>query len=152
MPITRAAEELRTVDWALLRHGVKAEATDVPRWILALHGDDEERAEGAVLGLWVLTRRNETYPATVAAIPFLVHAAVHVPRHRAGLVGTLVSMADLGGAEEDRMVCRYLVTAVNRRRLPDSVDFTDLSWYMHTLVPPLLTVGLKSYEAREIGH
>ncbi|MBD0740268.1 hypothetical protein [Streptomyces sp. CBMA29] len=50
-----------------------------------------------------------------------------------------------------RMSCSFTPT-INRRRLPDSVDFTDLSWYMHTLVPPLLTVGLKSYEACDIGH
>ncbi|MDG9687765.1 hypothetical protein QC334_34420 [Streptomyces sp. DH18] len=50
-----------------------------------------------------------------------------------------------------RMTCSFIPT-INRRRLPDSVEFTDLSWYMHTLVPPLLTVGLKSYEACDIGH
>ncbi|MFJ8697339.1 hypothetical protein [Streptomyces roseolilacinus] len=50
-----------------------------------------------------------------------------------------------------RMTCSFTPT-INRRHLPDSVDFTDLSWYMHTLVPPLLTVGLKSYEAIDIGH
>ncbi|MFG2593896.1 hypothetical protein [Streptomyces sp. NPDC048438] len=50
-----------------------------------------------------------------------------------------------------RMTCSFIPT-INRRRLPDSVDFTDLSWYMHTLVPPLLMIGLKSYEACDIGH
>ncbi|MFF2008324.1 hypothetical protein ACFVWY_04495 [Streptomyces sp. NPDC058195] len=50
-----------------------------------------------------------------------------------------------------RMACSFIPT-INRRCLPDAVDFTDLSWYMHTLVPPLLTVGLTSYEACDIGH
>ncbi|MFJ6051621.1 hypothetical protein [Streptomyces sp. NPDC092307] len=50
-----------------------------------------------------------------------------------------------------RMTCTFIPT-INRRHLPDSADFTDLSWYMHTLVPPLLTIGLKSYEACDIGY
>jgi hypothetical protein len=50
-----------------------------------------------------------------------------------------------------RTTCSFIPT-INRRCLPASAQFTDLSWYMHTLVPPLLTVGLKGYEARDIGH
>ncbi|MEU9945580.1 hypothetical protein [Streptomyces lavendulae] len=41
------------------------------------------------------------------------------------------------------MTCSVTPT-INRRYLPDLVDFTDLSWYMRTLVPPLLTVGLRA--------
>ncbi|MEU2827913.1 hypothetical protein ABZ667_04475 [Streptomyces lavendulae] len=117
----RSPEELPTVDWALLHHGLRAEATDVPARILALYGDDGERSEGAVRGLWVLTRWAEVYPATVAAIPFLAHAAVHVPRHRARLMGELVAMVGLGGAEEDRTACRALVTA----EVPALLAFQD---------------------------
>ncbi|MFE6886725.1 hypothetical protein [Streptomyces sp. NPDC057694] len=50
-----------------------------------------------------------------------------------------------------RMSCSFLPT-INRRCLPDSADFTDLSWYLHTLLPPLLTVGLQSYEACDLCY
>ncbi|MFJ8160020.1 hypothetical protein ACIRBY_03715 [Streptomyces sp. NPDC096136] len=117
----KTPDELHAVDWASLHHGLRAEATDVPRRILALYSDDGERADQAVRGLWVLTRWAEAYPATVAAIPFLAHAAVHVPRHRARLIRALVSMADLGGAEEDRTACRALVMA----EVPALLPFQD---------------------------
>ncbi|WP_406083908.1 hypothetical protein [Streptomyces virginiae] len=49
--------------------------------------------------LWVLTRWNEVYSATPAAIPFLAHAAAHVPLVRAELIHRLADIADGRGPE-----------------------------------------------------
>ncbi|MFD9476015.1 hypothetical protein [Streptomyces nojiriensis] len=91
----RPPEELDSVDWASLRHGQRAEASNVPRIIRALYADDNGRpARELVRPLWVLTRWNAVYSATLAAIPFLAHAAVHVPRVRAELIHRLANIAD----------------------------------------------------------
>ncbi|WP_406361067.1 hypothetical protein [Streptomyces sp. NBC_01579] len=49
-----------------------------------------------------------------------------------------------------RTACSFIPT-INRRKLSGSSDFTDVGWYLHALVPSLLTVGLEGYEARDIG-
>ncbi|MGW3323203.1 hypothetical protein [Streptomyces virginiae] len=55
----RPPEELGSVDWASLRHGLRADASNVPRIIRALYGDDGRSARERVSPLWVLTRWNE---------------------------------------------------------------------------------------------
>lgn len=73
------------------------------------------------------------------------HVAVCIYHGKASTGGQLLLLPG-------RMTCSFIPTINRRQRLPDSVEFTYLSWYMHTLVPPLLTVGLKSYEACDVGH
>ncbi|MFD9617633.1 hypothetical protein ACFWB2_10140 [Streptomyces virginiae] len=95
----RPPEELDSVDRASLRHGLRADASNVPRIIRALYGDDGRSAHERVSPLWVLTRWNEVYSATLAAIPFLAHAAAHVPLVRAELIHRLANIADGRGPE-----------------------------------------------------
>ncbi|MCX4717516.1 hypothetical protein [Streptomyces virginiae] len=95
----RPPEELDSVDWASLRHGLRADASNVPRIIRALYEDDGRSAHERVSPLWVLTRWNEVYSATLAAIPFLAHAAAHVPLVRAELIHRLANIADGRGPE-----------------------------------------------------
>ncbi|WKD30965.1 hypothetical protein [Streptomyces xanthophaeus] len=90
----RPPDELDSVDRASLRHGQRAEASNVPRMIRALYADDGRPARELVRPLWVLTRWNAVYSATLAAIPFLAHAAAHVPRVRAELIHRLADIAD----------------------------------------------------------
>ncbi|MFF8196311.1 hypothetical protein ACF05L_36850 [Streptomyces bobili] len=44
------------------------------------------------------------------------------------------------------------VPGIDRRCIPGAPEFTDLAWYLHALVPALITAGLKGYEAREVHH
>lgn len=41
---------------------------------------------------------------------------------------------------------------IDRRRIPAAPEFTDLAWYLHALVPALVTTGLEGYEAKEIKY
>lgn len=40
---------------------------------------------------------------------------------------------------------------IDRRSLPGAPAFTDMAWYLNALVPPLLAIGLVSYEARDLA-
>jgi hypothetical protein len=71
------------------------------------------------------------------------HVVVCVYHAQAGTGGQLLFFPH-------RTACSFSPT-INRRSLPSSPGFTDVSWYLHTLVPALLTVGLDGYEARDIG-
>ncbi|MFB9593709.1 hypothetical protein [Streptomyces racemochromogenes] len=44
------------------------------------------------------------------------------------------------------------VPTMDRRRIPVAPEFTDLAWYLHALVPALVTAGLEGYEAKEIHY
>ncbi|MEU2154740.1 hypothetical protein ABZ532_06915 [Streptomyces sp. NPDC019396] len=44
------------------------------------------------------------------------------------------------------------VPTMDRRHIPAAPEFTDLAWYLHALVPALVTAGLEGYEAREIRY
>lgn len=44
------------------------------------------------------------------------------------------------------------VPTIDRRRIPTAPEFTDLAWYLHALVPALVTAGLNGYEANEIRY
>ncbi|WP_189281924.1 hypothetical protein [Streptomyces atratus] len=41
---------------------------------------------------------------------------------------------------------------IDRRRVPAAPEFTDLAWYLHALVPALVTAGLEGYEAKEVRY
>lgn len=43
------------------------------------------------------------------------------------------------------------VPTINRRLHAMGDDFTDISWYVHTLLPAFLDGGLTGYEAEDIG-
>lgn len=64
VPIMRPPEELDSVDWASLRHGMREDASNVPRIIRALYTDDGRSARDQVRSLWVLNRWAEVYSAT----------------------------------------------------------------------------------------
>ena len=49
-----------------------------------------------------------------------------------------------------RSQCHFLPT-IDRRSLPGAPRPTDIGWYLNTLVPALLPVGLLSYEARDLA-
>ncbi|MFD5142775.1 hypothetical protein [Streptomyces sp. NPDC058401] len=74
-----------------------------------------------------------------ANLPYTVALNVYHPQGGTG--GMLMFYAR-------RSKVSFLPT-IDRRRIPDAPKFTDLAWYLHTLVPPLLGVGLAGYEARE---
>ncbi|MFE2737984.1 hypothetical protein [Streptomyces sp. NPDC056723] len=42
------------------------------------------------------------------------------------------------------------IPTIDRRRLPGAPALTDMAWYLSALVPPLLAMGLASYEARDL--
>ncbi|MEU3604558.1 hypothetical protein AB0E83_03740 [Streptomyces sp. NPDC035033] len=108
--------------------------------------------------LWYMVNDDDMYDWKSATrdhtqdVLALLDAPEHV-NHHAG-VCVYHEQASTGGRLlffPGRLACSF-TPSIDRRRLPGSAGFTDLSWYMHTLVPPLLTVGLESYEARDIGH
>ncbi len=39
---------------------------------------------------------------------------------------------------------------INRKPLIEGSNMTDIPWYLSQLVPPLLTIGLNGYEARDL--
>lgn len=47
-----------------------------------------------------------------------------------------------------RSHCSFIPT-INRRSLSGTPALTDISWYLNALVPPLIALGLLSYEARD---
>ncbi|MGW1659444.1 hypothetical protein [Streptomyces atratus] len=44
------------------------------------------------------------------------------------------------------------IPTIDRRRVPAAPEFTDLAWYLHALVPALVTAGLEGYEAKEVRY
>ncbi|MFE3205609.1 HEAT repeat domain-containing protein [Embleya sp. NPDC059237] len=92
----RSPEELDTIDWQLLYHAY-GDGTDVPDRIRALYGDDADRADTALGELFNhVLHQGTVYPATVAAVPFLAHAAVHAPHQRAGVLALLAGAGGEG--------------------------------------------------------
>ncbi len=62
------------------------------------------------------------------------------------------SAAETGGQlffHAGRSHCSFIPT-INRRSLSGATTLTDMAWYLNTLVPPLLAMGLASYEARDL--
>ncbi|MDP5309348.1 hypothetical protein OG345_40580 (plasmid) [Streptomyces sp. NBC_01220] len=44
------------------------------------------------------------------------------------------------------------IPSIDRRPIPSAPEFTDLAWYLDTLVPALITAGLRGYEAHEVRY
>ncbi|MER5402779.1 HEAT repeat domain-containing protein [Streptomyces sp. NPDC002599] len=90
----RSSEELGAVDWRSLDHAY-GDGSDIPDWIRALYGDDADRAGKAMSALFNgVLHQGTVYPATVAVVPFLAHAALHTVHHRAD---ALAFLAGAGG-------------------------------------------------------
>ncbi|MFE6065392.1 hypothetical protein [Streptomyces sp. NPDC056525] len=75
-------------------------------------------------------------------LPYTVAFNVYHPE--AGTGGTLMFMPGRTDVS--------FVPSGDRRRIPAAPEFTDLSWYLHALVPALITAGLEGYEAREFRY
>ncbi|GAA2382883.1 hypothetical protein [Dactylosporangium salmoneum] len=87
-------DRLDEINWAVLNHAY-GNADDVPRLLRAAAGPDEHEAGAAVGELYSsLFHQGSVYPATAAAVPFLIRLAVAAPWHRAGLVLLVGGLAD----------------------------------------------------------
>ncbi|MFE4337218.1 hypothetical protein ACFRQM_50295 [Streptomyces sp. NPDC056831] len=83
-----------------------------------------------------------------------VLTVVDSPDHIDYLVGVCIyhSAAGTGGQllfHAGRSHCSFIPT-IDRRGLSGAPALTDMAWYLNALVPPLLAMGLASYEARDL--
>ncbi|MFD3454790.1 hypothetical protein ACFWVC_21760 [Streptomyces sp. NPDC058691] len=101
----RPPEELDLVDWSVLEHAY-GPAGEVPGWIRALYTEanpETEDGESVVYELFnSINHQGSVYPATVAAVPFLAHLAVHVDSYRAAILHLLTRFAADSGQEGGR--------------------------------------------------
>ncbi|MGW9511872.1 hypothetical protein ACWGVU_34325, partial [Embleya sp. NPDC055610] len=85
----RPPGELDTIDWRSLDQAY-GDGTDVPDRIRALYANDAGRAGEALSKLFNSALHQESvYSATMAAVPFLAHAAVHAAHGRASALAFL---------------------------------------------------------------
>jgi hypothetical protein len=117
----RSPEELDTIDWQSLYHAY-GDGTDVPDRIRALYGDDADRADTALSELFNhVLHQGTVYPATVAAVPFFAHAAVHAPHGRADVLALLAGAGGegpvpwAGDQEEGHAPCCTCSATTTRR-------------------------------------
>jgi hypothetical protein len=102
----RPPEELDLLDWPSLHHAYGG-GRDVPAWIRLLYSDDTTAVDGALGELFNrVLHQGSVYPATVEAVPFVAHAAVHATRRRDGMLAFLAGAGGsdpepYGGTEED---------------------------------------------------
>ncbi|MGW2269765.1 hypothetical protein [Streptomyces yangpuensis] len=90
----RSPAELDQVQWHDLTHA-HGPADDVPELIRALHGDDADAADEAIHALYgTIHHQGTVYPASAPAVPFLAHAALHVPGRRDEVLMLLALLAD----------------------------------------------------------
>ncbi|MFD7560028.1 hypothetical protein ACFV9E_36665 [Streptomyces sp. NPDC059835] len=90
----RSPAELDDVPWHTLTHAYGS-AEDVPELIRALYQDDEETVDEAIHELYGnIHHQGTVYPASAPAVPFLAHAAHHVPAKREDLLMLLATLAD----------------------------------------------------------
>ncbi|MFK0019947.1 hypothetical protein [Streptomyces sp. NPDC090798] len=94
----RAPEELNEVDWAALEHAY-GPAGDVPEMIRVLYAEESPQTErGENVGEELINNLNHQgslYPATLEAVPFLAHLALHVSWHREAVLEVLTGLAEL---------------------------------------------------------
>jgi hypothetical protein len=113
----RSPEELDAVDWASLTHAYGG-AEDVPHLVRSLYSDDAEEVDEALYELYGnVLHQGSVYPASVEAVPFLAHAAVH-----AGCNSTPVGLRALRalseiGATPEKLRPRLRHWAFSPRRL-----------------------------------
>ncbi|EFH29110.1 MULTISPECIES: ISL3 family transposase [Streptomyces] len=86
-----------------------------------------------------------------AEVLTLVDSPTNVDHH----VGVCIyqSTAETGGQllfHAGRSHCSFIPT-IDRRSLSGAPALTDMAWYLNALVPPLLALGLASYEARDLA-
>lgn len=93
------------MDWSALKHA-HGPADEVPAWIRALYAQPHPEADSGELVLDELVNsinhQGSIYSATVAAVPFLAHLAMHVDFHRVSMLYLLTRLAGdpEGDAEE----------------------------------------------------
>ncbi|NEC53388.1 hypothetical protein G3I18_33305 [Actinospica acidiphila] len=93
----RSPEGLDTIDWSSLYHAYAEDGRDVPHWIRALYSDDADRVDDVLGELFnSVLHQGSVYPATVAAVPFLAHGAVHAVHGRAQLLALLAGAGGHG--------------------------------------------------------
>ncbi|WP_033260293.1 HEAT repeat domain-containing protein [Kitasatospora setae] len=92
----RTPEELHLVDWTALERGCGD--GDPPELIRALYAADRDVVDAALDALFdSVLHRDAVYPAAVAAVPYVAHAAAHAT-HRRHVMLMFLSMA--GGVQE----------------------------------------------------
>ncbi|WP_331733559.1 hypothetical protein OG948_59845 (plasmid) [Embleya sp. NBC_00888] len=92
----RSPEELDRIDWPSLYHAY-GDGGDVPDLIRALYSGDGDRVDKALGALFNhVLHQGSVYPATVAAVPFLAHTAVHTLHARAGALALLAGAGGQG--------------------------------------------------------
>ncbi|MFE1016459.1 hypothetical protein ACFW4M_35095 [Streptomyces sp. NPDC058794] len=90
----KSPAELDTVPWQNLDHAY-GPAEDVPELIRSLYRDDEEAADAAIHELYGnIHHQGTVYPASAPSVPFLAHAARHIPGRRTKLLMLLATLAD----------------------------------------------------------
>jgi len=88
------ADALDAIDWASLGHAY-GPATDTPGLIRDLYSDDSERVIAAQSELaGSIHHQGTVYPATIAAVPFLIDAARNARHERASQVISIAMLAD----------------------------------------------------------
>lgn len=89
-------EELAAVDWSALAHGYGC-ADDIPDLVRALYAPDEALSADAEEELSAdLLVDDRPHSATAPVIPFVAHAALHLPARRGALLRTLADLAHTG--------------------------------------------------------
>ncbi|GAA1959218.1 hypothetical protein [Kitasatospora viridis] len=97
----RSPAELDHVQWHELTHAYGS-AEDVPEQVRALYEPDEELVEEAIYALYGnIHHQGSVYQASAPAVPFLAHAAMHVPGRRADLLMLLATLAEHEPQEVD---------------------------------------------------
>ncbi|MFD7690500.1 hypothetical protein [Streptomyces sp. NPDC059781] len=90
----KSPAELDAVQWQTLTHAY-GPAVDVPDLIRALHQGDDTTVDEAVHELYGnIHHQGTVYSASAPAVPFLAHAARHVPGRRTELLMLLATLAD----------------------------------------------------------
>ncbi|MFD8252493.1 hypothetical protein [Streptomyces werraensis] len=93
----RSPEELDAIDWSSLYHAYGEDGSDVPHWIRALYSDNADRVDEVLGELFnSVLHQGSVYPATVAAVPFLAHGAVHAVHGRAQVLALLAGAGGHG--------------------------------------------------------
>ncbi|MFF5343968.1 hypothetical protein ACFY4H_25150 [Streptomyces althioticus] len=93
----RSPEELDAIDWSSLYHAYGEDGSDVPDWIRVLYSDDADRVDKVLSELFnSVLHQGSVYPATVAAVPFLAHVAVHAVHGRAHVLALLAGTGGHG--------------------------------------------------------
>ncbi|MFD0591433.1 HEAT repeat domain-containing protein [Catellatospora coxensis] len=86
--------DVHTIDWASLEHAY-GPAIDTPGLLGDLCSADDAKVAAAHSALWAsINHQGTVYPATVAAVPALIDAALHAVHRRADLVTWIGALAD----------------------------------------------------------